>query len=474
MVTNTCISCVVLDYDKYINEEEVERVMDSLKNGEPIALETYLSQLMESLNNPCCHLVRHFAVHFKSSFENVLSSKVQLESDDLKLIQKHTEEGVFRILRTLHTIFPEFSTCKEHQLACNISERIVRRAYYGQVHPVLMSLVTKIVRNSFKIRKSFSLFGKKCAKQNEKYNASLKKLNKVTVEELGVCYRYQLKKMEKESPENGQPRDVELRGTRRYNVRYTQFVGDKFKQPKDCSVSLGIRFSKESKGWALKKHSHLLLSLFEAEGKSESTIYIALNGFYFNAVKFSVIWFHKELHAYCQLEFDTPREFVSFQDEVRSFHQKSELIASPNPFGSLHHRLKIVPQNLIEHEPIQPTEESFPYKKAADYFSNLSTLTNPEEKFNCVKKTLDLIASAVDDFVREQNLEERNLIGADDLIPILSYVIAKSKVENLPTEITYMQEFCDDPVGISKGESGYLLVSLQTCLDYLHMLSSKK
>jgi len=56
-------------------------------------------------------------------------------------------------------------------------------------------------------------------------------------------------------------------------------------------------------------------------------------------------------------------------------------------------------------------------------------------------------------------------IGADELLPLFNYVIIKSAVPFLYSELSLIADFIDDQNSI--GQLGYILVSFQTCLQYI-------
>lgn len=59
-------------------------------------------------------------------------------------------------------------------------------------------------------------------------------------------------------------------------------------------------------------------------------------------------------------------------------------------------------------------------------------------------------------------------IGADDLLPILSFVALKSGLPQLVSECAALEEFIHERYLI--GEEGYCLTSLQSALSYVELL----
>ncbi|XP_005052302.1 PREDICTED: VPS9 domain-containing protein 1-like [Ficedula albicollis] len=58
--------------------------------------------------------------------------------------------------------------------------------------------------------------------------------------------------------------------------------------------------------------------------------------------------------------------------------------------------------------------------------------------------------------------------GADDLLPILSYVVLQTGLPQLLSECAALEEFIHE--GYLIGEEGYCLTSLQSALSYVESL----
>ena len=59
-------------------------------------------------------------------------------------------------------------------------------------------------------------------------------------------------------------------------------------------------------------------------------------------------------------------------------------------------------------------------------------------------------------------------LGADDLLPILSFAILRSNLPQLASESRAMSEFIHE--SYQMGEEGYCLISVQTAIGYLMRL----
>ena len=62
-------------------------------------------------------------------------------------------------------------------------------------------------------------------------------------------------------------------------------------------------------------------------------------------------------------------------------------------------------------------------------------------------------------------------LGADDLLPILSFAILRSKLPQLASESRAMSEFIHE--SYQMGEEGYCLISIQTAIGYLMRLDEE-
>jgi len=106
-----------------------------------------------------------------------------------------------------------------------------------------------------------------------------------------------------------------------------------------------------------------------------------------------------------------------------------------------------------------------PYLRAIDYLRRLSSMTTTSSKTQCLIDTSRAIIDCASKFYEGK---QHVVIGADDLVPILSYVIIKAAVRNMNAEISLIEEFLDESLMI--GEHGYCLSTFQTCMFYIQSL----
>ncbi|XP_060933300.1 VPS9 domain-containing protein 1 [Limanda limanda] len=138
--------------------------------------------------------------------------------------------------------------------------------------------------------------------------------------------------------------------------------------------------------------------------------------------------------------------------------------ASPGDIG--------VPLKLFPQEP-DALQGSYPYESAVQELKLLMNDCCPQKKLECIVRTLRVICACAEDYrcLHEGDSAPRTAaIGADDLLPILSYVALRSQCPQLLSECAALEEFIHE--GYLIGEEGYCLTSLQSALAYVESLHS--
>ncbi|XP_062245124.1 VPS9 domain-containing protein 1 isoform X1 [Platichthys flesus] len=138
--------------------------------------------------------------------------------------------------------------------------------------------------------------------------------------------------------------------------------------------------------------------------------------------------------------------------------------ASPGDIG--------VPLKLFPQEP-DALHGSYPYESAVQELKLLLNDCCPQKKLECIVRTLRVICACAEDYrcLHEGDSAHRTAaIGADDLLPILSYVALRSQCPQLLSECAALEEFIHE--GYLIGEEGYCLTSLQSALAYVESLHS--
>ncbi|XP_044111465.1 VPS9 domain-containing protein 1 isoform X4 [Neovison vison] len=134
-----------------------------------------------------------------------------------------------------------------------------------------------------------------------------------------------------------------------------------------------------------------------------------------------------------------------------------------------------VPRKLLPRDLEASGAGAYPYCAAARELGLLVLESCPQKKLECIVRVLRVICACAEDYCRAQEAapEARPLlgataIGADDLLPILSFVVLRSGLPQLVSECAALEEFIHE--GYLIGEEGYCLTSLQSALNYVELL----
>ncbi|KAG7333349.1 hypothetical protein KOW79_003484 [Hemibagrus wyckioides] len=114
---------------------------------------------------------------------------------------------------------------------------------------------------------------------------------------------------------------------------------------------------------------------------------------------------------------------------------------------------------------------SYPYESAVQELKLLCKGCCPQKKLECIVRTLRLICACAENYrlLQENDPSPKTAaIGADDLLPILSYVALRSELPQLVSECAALEEFIHE--GYLIGEEGYCLTSMQSALSYVESL----
>ncbi|XP_027017714.2 VPS9 domain-containing protein 1 isoform X2 [Tachysurus fulvidraco] len=114
---------------------------------------------------------------------------------------------------------------------------------------------------------------------------------------------------------------------------------------------------------------------------------------------------------------------------------------------------------------------SYPYESAVQEIKLLCKGCCPQKKLECIVRTLRLICACAEHYRLLQDNDpspKTAAIGADDLLPILSYVALRSELPQLVSECAALEEFIHE--GYLIGEEGYCLTSMQSALSYVESL----
>lgn len=134
-----------------------------------------------------------------------------------------------------------------------------------------------------------------------------------------------------------------------------------------------------------------------------------------------------------------------------------------------------IPAKLLPRVP-EAQASTYPYCTAAQELGLLVLESCPQKKLECIVRTLRVICICAEDYCRAHEARPEAgsqppaaAIGADDLLPILSFVVLRSGLPQLVSECAALEEFIHE--GYLIGEEGYCLTSLQSALSYVELLS---
>ncbi|KAM4767391.1 VPS9 domain-containing protein 1 [Cyanocitta cristata] len=117
-----------------------------------------------------------------------------------------------------------------------------------------------------------------------------------------------------------------------------------------------------------------------------------------------------------------------------------------------------------------PTPGRPAYASAVQDLRLIPLETCPRRKLECIVRALRGICECAEEYcgTRDARSLATAAIGADDLLPILSYVVLQTGLPQLLSECTALEEFIHE--GYLIGEEGYCLTSLQSALSYVESL----
>ncbi|XP_073515309.1 VPS9 domain-containing protein 1 isoform X2 [Phyllobates terribilis] len=124
-----------------------------------------------------------------------------------------------------------------------------------------------------------------------------------------------------------------------------------------------------------------------------------------------------------------------------------------------------MPSMLGVSKKLYPDDIKEPYKPAVEDLQNLPRQRSPQRKLEGIVRTLRVICECTEEYCPSPGTAA---IGADDLLPIVAFVVLKSGMSHLLSECAALEEFIHE--GDLIGEEGYCLTSLQSALAYLETL----
>eukprot|EP01114_Cavostelium_apophysatum_P018121 TRINITY_DN5537_c0_g1_i2.p1 TRINITY_DN5537_c0_g1~~TRINITY_DN5537_c0_g1_i2.p1 ORF type:complete len:1350 (-),score=354.65 TRINITY_DN5537_c0_g1_i2:24-4073(-) len=99
-----------------------------------------------------------------------------------------------------------------------------------------------------------------------------------------------------------------------------------------------------------------------------------------------------------------------------------------------------------------------PFIKSIELLTLLPSLQLPYQKVDCTMKSIRELETSL-------KASFEGVIGADNLLPCICFVVTQLKFNNVYTELTFMEEFTEEAE--KNGVEGYLITQFQVALNYL-------
>ncbi|KAL8583321.1 hypothetical protein ACOMHN_057607 [Nucella lapillus] len=108
-----------------------------------------------------------------------------------------------------------------------------------------------------------------------------------------------------------------------------------------------------------------------------------------------------------------------------------------------------------------------PYSQAISHLSCIRDHYTMLSKLECVVKVVHLIFDSIKEFYLSEGCAPSDVpsVGADDLLPVMTYVVMQSHLPSLVSECQAMAEFIHE--GYMMGQEGYCLTTLETAVSFL-------
>ncbi len=100
------------------------------------------------------------------------------------------------------------------------------------------------------------------------------------------------------------------------------------------------------------------------------------------------------------------------------------------------------------------------FDSAISELRKLASFTTPTGKANCLLRACDFICAAL-----EEEASADAMIGSEDLVLLLAYVLVRAQVVDLSAQFNFMSELLPEP--LLRGQAGYVLATLQTSMDFI-------
>lgn len=162
------------------------------------------------------------------------------------------------------------------------------------------------------------------------------------------------------------------------------------------------------------------------------------------------------------------RQSTLLKEQTMDAVMRDKLNASPADLG-VSEKFTLC-RSLADSAHPQKSEAPPPYQAVVNSFQSVFHVPSPTKKLDQIVQSSQLICQCIDEFYAPSASSSPQM-GADEMLPVLSYIILKTEQPRLVTECYALMEFIDE--SSLMGERGYCLTSVMTAIDFLLTLSSK-
>ncbi|KAH3761820.1 hypothetical protein Pelo_6305 [Pelomyxa schiedti] len=121
---------------------------------------------------------------------------------------------------------------------------------------------------------------------------------------------------------------------------------------------------------------------------------------------------------------------------------------------------------------LDPKALLVPYYNAILEINHLDSLVTPREKVHCLIDTGKAINFCVHQFWAGKLSADKLEIGADDFLPLFSFVLIRGAIEHAFSASKYIEHYL--PEEDLNDEQGYLLVTYQTALSFVNLMTMEE
>ena len=112
-----------------------------------------------------------------------------------------------------------------------------------------------------------------------------------------------------------------------------------------------------------------------------------------------------------------------------------------------------------------PPPPQVPYERAIQYLRLISYLPSAYGKVQVLSLALKELASAPRQYYGDAVPASSLVVGADDLLPLVTYALVRARVRHVAAHTALMEAFLEDHE--LSGQYGFAVVTLATVLQYL-------